>query len=75
MPRFERGLVIKTILPTVTVDAGLPVGTYRFRLVVVDNSGNRSKPVETEITIERRSFLTGNVLVTPTPTRTGGVIR
>jgi hypothetical protein len=35
----------------VTVDAGLRPGRHRFRLVVVDDSGNRSSPDELVVTV------------------------
>lgn len=37
--------------PKLVVDAGLPGGRYRFRLVVVDDRGRPSKPAEAVVTI------------------------
>ncbi|MEA3432121.1 MAG: hypothetical protein U9R01_05545, partial [candidate division WOR-3 bacterium] len=31
----------------------LPAGTYRFRLVVVDNTGNFPEPCEVQVVVER----------------------
>ena len=38
--------------PTIVIDAGLPVGDHRFQLVVVNDRGQRSQPVEVIVTIE-----------------------
>lgn len=51
MPKFELNQPITTETPVITVDAGLHPGRYRFRLVVVDQAGNRSEPVEREVII------------------------
>ena len=44
---------ITTKEPMLTVDPGLPEGIYTFQLIVVDNSGNQSKPAEIEVTITK----------------------
>ena len=37
MATFTRGRPVETTTPTVVVDAGLPVGSHRFQLEVVDS--------------------------------------
>jgi hypothetical protein len=49
--RFQRNAPIEITQPTVVVDAGLPPGTHRFQLVVVDEAGNRSRPAEVVVKI------------------------
>lgn len=44
MTQFVIGQAVTTNVPRVLVDAGLPAGRHRFRLVVVDSAGNRSQP-------------------------------
>ncbi|GAB4275676.1 MAG: hypothetical protein Kow0092_31300 [Deferrisomatales bacterium] len=51
MAGFRPGTTVVTREPFVTVDAGLPPGRYRFRLVVVDDHGNRSLPSEVVVTV------------------------
>lgn len=46
-----------TTTPTIAVDAGLPPGTYRFRLVVVDDSGNQSAPAEVAVVVFREAIV------------------
>jgi hypothetical protein len=53
MPRFLPNQTIETSVPVVTVEAGLRPGRHRFRLVVVDESGNRSEPDEVVVTVRR----------------------
>jgi len=36
---------------TVVVDGTLAVGVHRFRLEVIDDSGNRSKPTEVDVVV------------------------
>lgn len=40
------GKTVRSKVPTLPVDAGLAVGRYRFRLVVVDDEANESAPSE-----------------------------
>jgi hypothetical protein len=54
---------VETTTSTLVVDAGLPVGAHRIRLVVVDDRGQRSKP--TEIVI--RVVTPASPLSTPDP--------
>ena len=44
MARFIVGQPIATDTPSITVDAGLPMGGHRFQLEVFDAAGNRSVP-------------------------------
>ena len=58
--------------PTITVDAGLPVGRHRFRLEVVDAAGLRSAPDEAIVEVQRiiidpGRIPTGPVIPTPGP--------
>ena len=53
MPRFEIDRPITTAEPTVTVDAGLPAGRHRFRLVVVGARRQPSAPDDTIVEIRR----------------------
>jgi hypothetical protein len=53
MAVFRLNQPVSTNVPVVIVDAGLPAGTYRFRLVVVDDQGNQSAPDEQVVTIVR----------------------
>ena len=71
--RFSLNKPFETDQATVDVDPGLPSGTYRFRLEVVDNSGRRSNPAEVTVVVEPRLVIppidpTRPVpVVTPTP--------
>jgi hypothetical protein len=40
-----------TIEVTVNSDKPLPLGRHRFRLIVVDNSGNKSAPDDVEVIV------------------------
>lgn len=53
MVSFVRGRSISTTTPTVAVDAGLPLGTHRFQLVVVSASGQASAPAIVDVAIAR----------------------
>ena len=53
MATFVPGRPITTDQPFIDVDAGLSVGTHRFRLVVVDAQGNQSAPDIQTVTITR----------------------
>jgi hypothetical protein len=50
---FVPGRPITTDQPFIEVDAGLPVGTHRFQLVVVDAQGNQSRPDIRAVTVSR----------------------
>jgi hypothetical protein len=50
MPALAPGQTVVTSTPSFLVDP-LPAGTYRFRLVVEDDSGNASAPVERVVTV------------------------
>ncbi|HZS35563.1 MAG TPA: hypothetical protein VFF06_01990 [Polyangia bacterium] len=51
MPTFVPGQEQKFTSSTVTVDGGLPVGTYTFQLIVDDESGKSSAPKTVQVTI------------------------
>ena len=70
MATFTIGRPVNTREPAITVDAGLPVGSHRFQLEVVDTAGNRSKPDIAVVAVQR-------VVVPPVtpPTRPDVVIR
>ena len=53
MATFIPGRPITTDQPFIDVDAGLPIGTHRFQLIVVDAQGNRSAPDIQTVTITR----------------------
>lgn len=59
MVTFVRGRTITTAEPTITVDAGLTVGTHRFQLQVVTADGRRSAADVVDVSVQR--------LVVPTP--------
>ena len=71
MARFVVGTPQITREPTITVDAGLPVGRHRFRLEVVDASGLRSAPDQAIVEVQRiiidPGIPTGPVIPTPGP--------
>jgi hypothetical protein len=51
--KFEPNRPFESPEPTVDVDAGLPPGSHRFRLVVFNRRGQPSQPSEVVVTIER----------------------
>jgi hypothetical protein len=55
MPEFVINTDIQTDTPaievTVTANRPLPLGRHRFRLIVVDDTGNRSAPDEVEVLV------------------------
>lgn len=53
MATFTIGRPVTTREPTITVDAGLPVGSHRFQLEVVDTAGNRSRPDVAVVAVQR----------------------
>src|SRR5258705_12345026 len=53
MVRFALNQTIETAEPTIAVDPGLPPGRHRFQLVVIDDAGHRSQPVEAIIEVQR----------------------
>ncbi len=63
MAGFTVGKAIVTDTPMIQVDAGLPIGTHRFTLVVTNDKGVESLPATIDVVIYR--------LLTPpiTPTR------
>ena len=89
MVSFVAGTPVTTDTPGVAVDAGLPVGQHRFRLIVLGNSGTRSRPDEIVVRVQRlivppvvgpvvRPVVTGPVIVRPPiadPVRPPGPLR
>lgn len=72
MAKFVIGQPITTTTPEVVVDAGLKTGAHRFQLVVVDSSGNTSKPAEVVVQVGPLPAPTITVVAQPvrlTPTR------
>ena len=67
MARFVVGTPQITREPTITVDAGLPVGRHRFRLEVIDASGLRSAPDHAIVEVQR-------IIVGPGPIPTPGPV-
>ena len=53
--------------PTVTVAGGLPVGKHHFQLVVENKDGDRSTPVQIEVTIVDKNRLSIHCVETPIP--------
>jgi hypothetical protein len=53
MATFRIGQSIKTDVPGIEVDAGLPLGRHQFRLVVVNDAGRESLPVQALVDIRR----------------------
>ena len=53
MARFVLNQTIETAEPTIAVDPGLPLGRHRFQLVVIDDAGHRSRPVEAIVEVQR----------------------
>lgn len=51
--KFVLNKPVETSASVVVVDGGLAVGTHRFRLEVVDESGKRSAPAEVDILVSR----------------------
>jgi hypothetical protein len=71
MARFVAGTPQITREPTITVDAGLPLGRHRFRLEVVDGAGLRSRPDDIIVEVQRiivgPNIPTGPIIPTPGP--------
>lgn len=65
MARFAVGQAIRSVEPTIVVDAGLPAGAHRFQLEVIDSSGQRSAPAVAVVTIQRLTPLRPPVVVPP----------
>ena len=51
MARFVVGQPITTTVPIIDVDPGLPVGSHRFQLEVVDGDRNVSRPDVVDVVI------------------------
>ena len=57
MAVFKTNTPVITRKPYVTVDAGLKPGTYRFRLVVTDEQGNRSRADYVTVKVSRTRII------------------
>jgi hypothetical protein len=66
---FVIGQPISTQVPTISVDAGLPVGRHRFQLEVVTSDRRVSKADVAEVEVVRRIPI-GDVVITGIDTRT-----
>jgi hypothetical protein len=55
--RFQPGQTVKTREPVVTVDAGLPVGSHRFQLEVLTDTGQRSLADVVQVSVVRTPVL------------------
>ncbi|HWS99308.1 MAG TPA: hypothetical protein VN256_03475 [Pyrinomonadaceae bacterium] len=53
--------------PTVAVDAGMAPGSYLFRLEVEDESGNKSRPDERVVVIERPVIVDRPIVIIDRP--------
>jgi hypothetical protein len=51
MAVFVAGQIVASAVPSVSVDNALKPGSYRFQLVVVDDSGNASAPAMLGVTV------------------------
>lgn len=54
--KFTPNIPFESKTPTVVVDAGMEPGSYLFRLVVEDESGNRSRPDDQKVVILRTTI-------------------
>ena len=54
MAKFQSRRQVTTRKPVIRVNAGLPAGTYRFRLVMVGINGKRSKPTFVNVRIVKK---------------------
>lgn len=70
MARFAPNQPIATQEPTIAVDAGLPVGRHRFRLVVLDSAGRQSTPHDAIVDVQREEQPGGPIVLDPR--RSGG---
>lgn len=60
--KFTPNMPVKTREPMIVVDAGLPVGSHRFRLVVINDRGRESKPVEIVVRITDQRTSDGTLI-------------
>jgi len=51
--RFQPGQTVKTREPVVSVDAGLPLGTHRFQLEVLTDTGQQSRADVVQVSVVR----------------------
>jgi hypothetical protein len=55
MPEFAVGKEVVSAAPMVSVDNPLRPGSYRFQLVVIDDSGNASAPAFVSVSVQQPS--------------------
>ena len=67
--KFEPGKTIDTDTPKIEVDGTLAVGVHRFRLVVENDRGQRSRPAEISISVVRQEPASPTSDRTPRPAR------
>jgi hypothetical protein len=73
--QFQPNIPFASPNPTIVVDAGLAPGDHRFRLVVFNERGQQSAPVEFTVSVIRRIIIDptrptpGPVVVDPRPVR------
>jgi hypothetical protein len=51
MPKFVINRPVESDVPVVEVAAGLKAGVHTFELVVIDDKGNESRPVQAQVTV------------------------
>ena len=54
MVDFQNSKRVETTEAIIKVDAGLPAGRYVFQLIVIDESGNKSKPARINLKVTKR---------------------
>jgi hypothetical protein len=64
MAKFVLGRSLTTREAAIVVDAGLPAGTHRFQLVVVNAGGVKSAPDEVRVLVQAAPF-TPDIRTTP----------
>lgn len=68
MPVLAQGIALRLREPTLLVENRLEAGSWRFRLTVVDDTGNESAPAELVVQVAART-------TPPGPTRPDIVAR
>jgi hypothetical protein len=62
MAKFALGQPIMTTVPSIVVDAGLPVGLHSFQLEVLTDAGRRSLPDIKVVQVQASSAPAGLVV-------------
>ena len=68
MAKFVVGQPIVTAVPSIVVDAGLPVGRHRFQLEVLTDTGQRSAPDVAVVEVQQSTLVVDPVLSVLSPT-------